>query len=282
MSGSVRDYAILYLGARKAGTAVIGGGNVLTSTPQHKLDGIEHVTADDLTRLNATTAYHGLLPKLAGGTTDFLRADGTWAEPPGTGAGAITLSAATLVQTASDADNATTTTPVLGVAPTVGNLLIAAVVSTGNTITSLAQTNVAWTELVAANNGTALKIALWKGVVSASAGTTLTVTGTAFLGCRLWEFSNLTGTLVQSASVTDGTSTSGSVTPHIVPASGNMIFALAGFDTGGTLLRPFGAKDGNVSNFVGAGYAYANPYGHSVGWVPSPASVWASIIAEVS
>lgn len=36
---------------------------------------------------NATTLRHGLLPKLAGGTTSFLRADGTWAVPPGGGGG---------------------------------------------------------------------------------------------------------------------------------------------------------------------------------------------------
>jgi len=39
----------------------------------------------DVTTLNATTGLHGLLPKLGGGTTNFLRADGTWATPPGTG-----------------------------------------------------------------------------------------------------------------------------------------------------------------------------------------------------
>lgn len=40
--------------------------------------------ADDNTDLDATTSAHGLLPKLGGGTTNFLRADGSWAEPPGT------------------------------------------------------------------------------------------------------------------------------------------------------------------------------------------------------
>lgn len=39
--------------------------------------------ADDNTDLNATTSAHGLLPKLGGGTTNFLRADGTWAAPSG-------------------------------------------------------------------------------------------------------------------------------------------------------------------------------------------------------
>lgn len=32
----------------------------------------------------ATTSANGLLPKLGGGTTNYLRADGTWATPPNT------------------------------------------------------------------------------------------------------------------------------------------------------------------------------------------------------
>lgn len=54
-----------------------GGGDAV------KLDDL--ATPDDNTDLNATTSYHGLLPKLGGGTTNFLRADGSWTEPPGTG-----------------------------------------------------------------------------------------------------------------------------------------------------------------------------------------------------
>lgn len=42
-------------------------------------------TPDDNTDLNASTTRHGLLKKLGGGTTNFLRADGVWATPPGEG-----------------------------------------------------------------------------------------------------------------------------------------------------------------------------------------------------
>jgi hypothetical protein len=41
------------------------------------------ITFTDITTNNATTLKHGYLPKLAGGTTNFLRADGTWAIPTG-------------------------------------------------------------------------------------------------------------------------------------------------------------------------------------------------------
>ena len=44
-------------------------------------------TPDDNTDLDASTSRHGLLLKLGGGSTNFLRADGTWSAPPGTGGG---------------------------------------------------------------------------------------------------------------------------------------------------------------------------------------------------
>lgn len=46
-----------------------------------KLDDL--AAPDDNTDLDATTSAHGLLPKLGGGTTNFLRADGSWAAPSG-------------------------------------------------------------------------------------------------------------------------------------------------------------------------------------------------------
>lgn len=55
----------------------------------HQSGGSDAIKLDDLalpddnTDLDATTSYHGLLPKLGGGTTNFLRADGTWAAPSG-------------------------------------------------------------------------------------------------------------------------------------------------------------------------------------------------------
>lgn len=51
-----------------------GGGDAI------KLDDL--AAPDDNTDLDATVSAHGLLPKLGGGTTNFLRADGTWAAPP--------------------------------------------------------------------------------------------------------------------------------------------------------------------------------------------------------
>lgn len=46
------------------------------------------ITFTDITTGNSTTGAHGYLPKLGGGTTNFLRADGSWAVPPG-GSGTV-------------------------------------------------------------------------------------------------------------------------------------------------------------------------------------------------
>lgn len=52
-----------------------GGGDAI------KLDDLS--APDDNTDLDASTSAHGLLLKLGGGTTNFLRADGSWQPPPG-------------------------------------------------------------------------------------------------------------------------------------------------------------------------------------------------------
>ena len=53
----------------------------VTSNIQTQLNG---KAASSHTHSNATTTAAGFLPKLGGGTTNYLRADGTWAKPPDT------------------------------------------------------------------------------------------------------------------------------------------------------------------------------------------------------
>ena len=53
----------------------------VTSSIQTQLNG---KAASSHTHSAATTSAAGFLPKLGGGTTNFLRADGTWAKPPDT------------------------------------------------------------------------------------------------------------------------------------------------------------------------------------------------------
>jgi len=89
----------------------------------HKSGGADAVKLDelaaptDVTTLDADLTKHGLLPKLGGGTANFLRADGTWAAPSGSVFGAdpqIGVSEGTSTTTSSTMqDKVTLTTPAL-------------------------------------------------------------------------------------------------------------------------------------------------------------------------
>ncbi len=83
-----------------AGTVAAGDDSRLSDSrsptahaTSHKSAGSDPIKLDelaaptDVTTLNATVSAHGLLPKLGGGTTNYLRADGTWAQPAGGGGG---------------------------------------------------------------------------------------------------------------------------------------------------------------------------------------------------
>jgi len=69
------------------GADVTGSNAPQAHASSHASGGSDAVKLDDLaspddnTDLNATTSAHGLLPKLGGGSTNFLRADGTWNAP---------------------------------------------------------------------------------------------------------------------------------------------------------------------------------------------------------
>ena len=78
MTGTVRDYAVLYLGPGGKKVATVGGGNAVIGAGQHRLDGTEHLAPADTTTLDATASAHGLLPKLSGDAGDALLGDGTW------------------------------------------------------------------------------------------------------------------------------------------------------------------------------------------------------------
>jgi hypothetical protein len=66
--------------------------NPTSHNTSHQSGGVDVIKLDDLatpddnTDLDSTTTEHGLLPKLGGGTVNYLRADGTWNAPPGGGA----------------------------------------------------------------------------------------------------------------------------------------------------------------------------------------------------
>lgn len=80
--------------------------NVATSTFKGRVSSGTGVP-EDLTSTQATTLINeftsslkGLAPASGGGTTNYLRADGSWAQPPGTGGGGAPTTADYLVKTA--------------------------------------------------------------------------------------------------------------------------------------------------------------------------------------
>lgn len=85
-----------------AGTACEGNDSRLSDARDptahattHQSGGSDAIKLDDLaapddnTDLNASASAHGLLKKLDGTTTNFLRGDGTWAVPAGSGGSSI-------------------------------------------------------------------------------------------------------------------------------------------------------------------------------------------------
>jgi hypothetical protein len=89
------------------------GQTPLAHKTSHESGGSDAIKLDDLaapddnTDLNASTSTHGLLQKLPGGTTTFLRADGTFATPPGTGSGITELTGEVTAGPASGSQAAT-------------------------------------------------------------------------------------------------------------------------------------------------------------------------------
>jgi len=84
-------------GADRKFTLTAAGAAIMEAADSIKLD--ELAAPTDVTTLNATTSAHGLLPKLGGGTTNFLRADGNWAAP---GGGSINLPLRAWVESTGD------------------------------------------------------------------------------------------------------------------------------------------------------------------------------------
>lgn len=84
-----------YGSATKSLTATVDSKGRLTALSEQTVTPAESsVTFTDITNGNASTLNHGYLPKLPGGTSTYLRADGTFATPAG--AGTVTSVAASV------------------------------------------------------------------------------------------------------------------------------------------------------------------------------------------
>jgi hypothetical protein len=177
-------------------------------------------------------------------------------------------------------------------APTVGDIVLIGCSHRGNavrSITSITQTNVAWT-VVKTQAGAAgnFKVELWKGVVSASPGTSIVIafSGNLDLGCvtHFIEFGQA-GTTDQTAAASGNSST---------PATGNLvtthateiIVAYMGELSGATAGAPingFEMYDGAVSSNAPASalslFRVTSTGTYSTGWTTG-SNQWAVVAAS--
>ncbi len=104
-------------------------------------------TLTDVTTNNASTSQHGWLPKLPGGTTTFLRGDGTFTTPPGTGTVTV-VGAGALASNAIVTGGGTTLVQTISTGSTLdasGNLILAGAL-TSTTISSTSNANIRTTK----------------------------------------------------------------------------------------------------------------------------------------
>jgi len=154
----------------------------------------------------------------------------------------------------------------LGSTPTNGNLLFACIGrdATG-AISSITQTGVTWTQFATSGNSTAPVVEIWKGVIGAGAGTTLTIAcaTTTYTNAVISEWNGYTGTLDQSASNSGITVAVGNraYTPTILPTSANALVIAACTTTSNPAygpmvgVIPFPAML-TTGSTVAAGYAF--------------------------
>lgn len=80
-TGGITDAAITYAKIQNVSAVNRVLGRIASSGPAEELTGTQLTTLLD----NFSSSLKGLAPASGGGTANFLRADGTWATPPGSG-----------------------------------------------------------------------------------------------------------------------------------------------------------------------------------------------------
>lgn len=196
-------------------SALSGSGYVKFSgiTPSYLTS--TQVTAD----LNLfTTSLQGLVPASGGGTTNFLRADGTWAVPAGGGSGTVTSVAATVpssLLTISGSPITTSGTLAFGLANFTAHTYLGN--NTGSSTTPIQVTN---TQLTADLN---LFTTTLQGLVPAPGS----VSGKVLSDNGTWISAGGTGTVTSVAATVPSSLLTISGSP--VTGSGTLAFGLANF-----------------------------------------------------
>lgn len=249
---AVDNLASSYLLARTNHTGTQASSTITLSATSKFLGRITagSGTAEELTPTQATallnpftTTLQGLTPASGGGTTNFLRADGSWAAPPGGGSGTVTSVSVTTANGVSGSIANPTTTPAITL--TLGAITPSSVVASG----TLSGSNLSGT-----NTG----------------DQTITLTGD-ITGSGTGSFATSIGankvTLSRLAQVATAT-----FLGRITAATGN-VEALTGtqattlLDTFTTALKGLApASGGGTSNFLRADGTWAAPSGGADPW----------------
>lgn len=174
--------------ANQYATTIAASGNLTCSQVTGSQLSLSDVTTND-----STTSLHGFLPKLGGGTTNFLRADGTWAAPSGgvtnsAGNNVVPKSNGTNIVASSISDDGTTVSTAEVIKSSASLVSGAHVIVGGSGVTS---SDVGWTL-----GNTNYLYAATGNFVLGSAGTVLNIAGANILATGNVQFSTTTGPMV--------------------------------------------------------------------------------------
>jgi hypothetical protein len=260
-------------------TGSAGGGGSGTLTTIEEVDGSP--TSSTVTKL--------VLPN---GTLSYV---GTVATYTPTSSGSGVSGKLPVQQKLNKSDTTNSLVITLDATPTNGNRLIVCSSNSGTgTITGISQTNVSWSSLVV-SGASAPRQEIWVGVVSASAGTTVTISYSAsnFNGASVSEWNGITGTLAQSA-VRNGISHgSWDATDAILPTHANaLVLAVQSQSSGAgtthplTGVVPFDGFTANspstISGYTQSGYAFPGTVPVRAWSNTGGSGTTSSIIAEVT
>lgn len=246
------------LATQNANIVLAGPGSGSAAAPTFR-----SLVASDLPLFSSSDA--GVVPSSGGGTTNFLRADGTWDAPSGGGGGdpnythsagapsgagteglvntditngdlyIATVSpgsgSATVVQSAYGDGHNVNPTPILASAPTVGNLIIGLYVSDSGVPNPGVN---GWTYLNSNTNASA-NLGIYYRYVQSGDGTTYVTmgNGSTYMAALMWEVTGISGTigtdivLTQMDAYTSGSSTP--ITTQTTTAS-NQLALVGGFE----------------------------------------------------
>ena len=246
-----------------------GASTTLWSPFDHAHDGIGTITASSSNTMQRGTwnirPGAGIALSLTDtdgdGEFDTATIVNTGVPGPAGGGGGSPVAAGTLVQSVAWATVANGGTKTFGSTPTNGNTIYAFIVTNAELTTSLVQTNVTWTRVgrSAHRAGNVGVTDIWKGVVAASASTTVTFNFTAnnVQAVILQEWSGLSTVDAAQSAIYYDTATSNTFENYMFAwgSLGGRAFLLVQNSTGGGLTTPPGwtASTGTSFNYGGSG-----------------------------